>query len=61
MNVSDSERLKELMEMSESSFSEWNNEEDKVYDALLKMGCNPCTVPIFGFIGIKKRPALEKE
>ena len=34
VNFPESEHLKELMKLSESSFSEWNNEEDKVYDSL---------------------------
>ncbi len=28
------ENLKELMKMSESSFAEWDNKEDEIYDSL---------------------------
>ena len=34
INLSESENLKELMKMSEFSFSEWNNEEDEIYNTL---------------------------
>ena len=34
MNLTERENLKELMKMSESSFSEWNNEEDEIYNTL---------------------------
>lgn len=33
-NLSEGENLKELMKLSEYSFSEWNNEEDEIYDSL---------------------------
>ena len=32
--LGESENLKELMKMSEFSFSEWDNEEDEIYNAL---------------------------
>ena len=34
INLSESENLKELMKMSEFSFSEWDNEEDEIYNSL---------------------------
>jgi predicted DNA-binding protein len=34
INLSESENLKEIMKMSESSFSEWDNEEDEIYNTL---------------------------
>ena len=34
INLSESENLKELMKMSESSYSEWNNNEDEIYNTL---------------------------
>ncbi len=34
INLSESENLKEIMKMSEFSFSEWNNEEDEIYNTL---------------------------
>jgi len=33
-NLSESENLREIMKMSESSFSEWDNEEDEIYNSL---------------------------
>jgi len=32
--LSEAENLKDIMKMSESSFSEWNNCEDEIFDAL---------------------------
>lgn len=32
--VSESENLQEIMKMSESSFSEWDNEEDDIYNSM---------------------------
>jgi hypothetical protein len=34
ISLSDSENLKEIMKMSEFSFSEWDNEEDEIYNTL---------------------------
>ncbi|MDZ7724634.1 MAG: hypothetical protein U5R06_17965 [candidate division KSB1 bacterium] len=34
INLSESENLKEIMKMSEFSFSEWDNEEDEIYNTL---------------------------
>jgi len=34
INLSESENLKEVMKMSEFSFSEWDNEEDEIYNTL---------------------------
>ena len=34
INLSESEDLKEVMKMSELSFSEWDNEEDEIYNTL---------------------------
>ena len=34
INLSESENLKEFMKMSEFSFSEWDNEEDEIYNTL---------------------------
>ena len=33
-NLADKESLRDIMKMSESSFSEWDNEEDEIYDRL---------------------------
>ena len=33
-NLSESENLRDIMQMSEGSFSEWNNKEDEIYDTL---------------------------
>ncbi len=34
ISLSESENLKEVMKMSEFSFSEWDNEEDEIYNTL---------------------------
>ena len=34
INLTESENLKELMKMSAFSFSEWDNEEDEIYNTL---------------------------
>ena len=34
IGLADSENLKEIMKMSEFSFSEWDNEEDEIYNTL---------------------------
>ena len=34
VNLSESENLKEIMKMSEFSFSEWDNKEDEIYNYL---------------------------
>jgi predicted DNA-binding protein len=33
-DISDIDNLKEIMKMSEKSFSEWDNEEDEIYNEL---------------------------
>ena len=34
MKISENEGLKEIMKMSESSFMEWDNDEDEIYNKL---------------------------